>query len=236
MPAFDDRAAIWIRKSDEYPSDHPDYDIMKADGFTILAVREPDEDPKAIATCKSARKAGIFPVLWMVPKHFDDGSREKAITFADRMDKTIGDMQAAGAYVYAYIGDNEQLSLEWHQGFAPYMAAKRTRPHWLSIDPLQGSMWDTTNIYTPYVASGWSIDIQCYNDKMSYFDVKRCVGVVLGTPGVDPSKVRVTLPPTVTESIIGDLRKMWPLGIGIFAPTWGQIVTELPKYGPYIRS
>jgi hypothetical protein len=97
-------------------------------------------------------------------------------------------------------------------------------------------MWDIRNIYVPYIRTGWSIDIQCYGSKMEYFDVVRCLGVVLGTPGVVPWKVRVTLPPTDTEEILATLLKLWPVGVGIFAPSYSQVLNELPKYGDYIRN
>jgi hypothetical protein len=236
VPAFDKRGFVYIRKSDEYPGNHPDWGIMKDEGFTVPLVRPPEVDPKAIETVKSARKAGLYPALWEVPKKLPDESREKPIAFADRLNKIIGDMDAAGAYTFAYVADNEQLPVEWHEEFAPYMAGKRTRAHILSIDPQQGSMWDTRNIYAPYIKSGWSIDIQCYGAKMEYFDVMRCVGVVLGTPGVPSWKVRVTVPPTDTEQILTTLTKMWPMGVGIYAPSFSQVVNELPKYGDYISN
>lgn len=235
MPAIDKRGFVYIRKSDEYAGDHPNFTTMKMNGFTVPVVRPPDYDPFAIATAKEARKQGLYPALWEVPKRFQDGSREDPIVFANRFSEIAGDFDEAEAYTYALVCDNEDLPVAWHEAFAPAFAAMRTRKKILSIDPLKGDMWNVHNIYAPYIANGFSIDIQCYNGQMDYFGVARCFGVVAGTPGVNPWNIRVTLPPGRTAEILASgLDKMGPIGIGLFAPNAAQIEHDLPIYGQFI--
>jgi hypothetical protein len=235
VPEFNKRGFLYIRKSDEYGTNHPNYEIMKMNGFTVPVIRPKEVDPLAIDTFKSARKAGLFPALWEVPKKNADGSREGALQFATRLNTIIADLDKQEAYAYAVVCDNEDLSIEWHEEFAPAFAAMRSRLKILSIDPLKGDMWGERNIYTPYVANGYSIDVQCYNDKMEYFDAARCWSVVCATPGVRPWKVRITLPPgRLPEILQSQITKLGPIGIGLFAPNTSQITTELPIYGEWI--
>lgn len=235
MTAFDKRAFLYVRMSDEYAGDHPNFTVMKMNGFTVPCFRPLTTDPKSLAAVKAARLAGLYPAIWETPKTLANNVREDPHVFANRLSGIAGDFDNEGAYVYALISDNEDLPQDWHNAFAPAMAALRSRMKILSIDPLKGDMWGEPNIYTPYVNNGFSIDIQCYNDKMTYFEVVRCLGVVLGTPGVKPWKVRVTLPPgKFDEIMLSGITKLGPIGIGLFAPSTDQINNELPKWGEFI--
>jgi hypothetical protein len=235
MPAFDKRAFLYVRMSDEYGTNHPNYSIMKMNGFSVPCFRPVTTDPLAPAAIKEARKQGLCPALWETPKTLANDVREDPIVFANRLSGIVADLDKDASYIYGIICDNEDLPLDWHEAFAPALAVLRSRPKILSINPLMGDMWGTENMYVPYVANGFSIDIQCYNDKMEYFDVSRCLGVVLGTPGVLPWKVRVTLPPGNFDKIIlSNILKLGPIGIGLFAPSTDQITNELPKWGEYI--
>lgn len=235
MPEFNKRGFLYIRMSDEYGTNHPNYEIMKMNGFTVPVIRPPEVDPLAIDTFKSARLAGLFPALWEVPKKNSDGSRESASGFANRLNSIVADLDSKQAYVYAIVCDNEDLPREWHEEFAPAFAAMRSRLKILSIDPLKGDMWGTKNIYAPYMANGYSIDVQCYDGNMAYYDAARCWSVVCATPGVLPWKVRITLPPGKLPAILqSQFTKLGPIGIGLFAPNTDQIKMELPIYGEWI--
>jgi len=235
MAAFDKRGYIWIRMSEEYGTNHPNWQIMKMNGFTVPCVRPPEIDPLAVETIKSARKNGLYPALWDIPKHLPNDKRETPTDFANRLNTIIDQLDKDAGYVYAIIPDNEDLPLEWHEEFAPKFAAMRTRMKILSIDPLKGDMWGQRNIYAPYVNNGYKIDIQCYNGDMDYYDAARCWSVASATPGVKPWMVRVTLPPgKFNEIIASGLHRLGPIGIGLFAPTQDQMNIELPKYGEYI--
>lgn len=235
MPAIDKRGFIYIRKSDEYGGNHPNWQVMAMNGFTVPCVRGTEEDPHAIETAISARENGLFPALWEVPKHLPGDKREAPIAFANRLNDIVADFDKAKAYVYAIIPDCEDLPLDWHEAFAPTFAGMRTRKKILSIDPLKGDMWGMRNIYAPYVNNGFSIDVQCYDGDMDYFDAARCWSVVCATPWVKPWMVRVTLPPgKITEILTSGIAKMGPIGIGLFAPSQKQMNEELPVYGDFI--
>lgn len=235
MPEFNKRGFLYIRKSDEYAGNHPNYEVMRMNGFTVPVIRPKEVDPLSLNTFKSARLAGLYPALWEVPKKDSTGTRETASAFANRLNTIIADLDKNEAYAYAIICDNEDLPIEWHEEFAPMFAGMRTRLKILSIDPLKGDMWGTRNIYKPYINNGYSIDVQCYDGNMNYYDAARCWSVVCATPGVLPWKVRVTLPPgKLPEILQSQIGRLGPIGIGLFAPNTAQINAELPIYGEYI--
>src|SRR6266699_2550531 len=107
MSAFDKRAFIYVRTSDEYDGNHPNFTVMKMNGFNVCCVRERSFDPLAAYTIRAARQAGIYPVLWMGPN-----KDESALDFVTRIDTEIAYLDSHQAYCYAIILDNEGLSLD----------------------------------------------------------------------------------------------------------------------------
>src|SRR5947208_15891356 len=105
MAAFDKRAFIYIRKSDEYGTNHPDWSVMRMNGFSVIVVRPPTFDPLAEATVKSAKEAGLYPAIWDGPKDLGNGVREDPMVYANRISGVVGDCDKVGRYLYGIVTD-----------------------------------------------------------------------------------------------------------------------------------
>src|SRR5258708_29853941 len=98
MPEFNKRGFLYVRMSDEYAGNHPNWQVMKMNGFTVPVIRPPGVDSFALEAIKSARINGLFPALWEVP---NKNPVEDPIVFANRLNDIVANLDNKQAYVYA---------------------------------------------------------------------------------------------------------------------------------------